>query len=372
LTHLSVLHVSQPTDGGVGVVAGRLVRDQVGRGWSVTVACPLDANLAAGARRDGADVMEWAAVREPGVRLGDEMRSLTRVIREVHPDVVHLHSSKAGLAGRLALRRRLPTVFQPHGWSFLAVGSKAKPVVAGWERWGARWTDAVVCVSDGERHLGAQQGVRANFVVIPNGVMVEAFGEQAVGSRAGARALLGLPPGPLAVCVGRLHEAKGQDLLLRAWADVESAVPEANLVLVGDGPDRAALEVVARPSVRFAGSTESVAQYMVAADVVVVPSRWEAGASLATVEAMASGRSVVANDVAGMGEALLPEAGAVVAVGDLRALADAVVTRLRTPGLADREGARGRVRAESDFRLADRCQMFADLYQDVLSRRGRC
>ena len=76
-----------------------------------------------------------------------ETQRLRRLISQVDPDVVHLHSAKAGLAGRLAVRGTRPTLFQPHGWSWLAArGATARGALA-WERLAARWTD-VSCASE--------------------------------------------------------------------------------------------------------------------------------------------------------------------------------------------------------------------------------
>src|SRR3954452_8749472 len=117
----SVLHVSQPVDYGVGRCVAMLVEDQVRRGWEVTVAAPPDGELPAEIARIGAPLVPWPAMRSPGRGVVGEARRLAAAVRRIRPDVVHLHSSKAGLSGRLALRGSVPTLFQTHGWSFLAV-----------------------------------------------------------------------------------------------------------------------------------------------------------------------------------------------------------------------------------------------------------
>jgi glycosyltransferase involved in cell wall biosynthesis len=360
---LRVLHVSQPTDAGVARVVADLVADQVAAGLDVATACPPDGPLAGRARRLGAAVLRWPASREPGPALAPEAVALARLVARHRPDLVHLHSSKAGLAGRLAVRGRVPTVFQPHAWSFLAAPGLMRPACVAWERYATRWTHRVVYVSDRERRDGERLGIRAAGVVVPNGVDLAEF---AAGDRAGrdrARAALGLGPGPVAVCVGRLCRQKGQDLLLAAWPRVQAAVPEARLVLVGDGPARAELAAAAPPGVVLAGPAADPRPWYAAADVVALPSRWE-GMALVQLEAMASGRCVVATDTGGARE-LLPDPAAVVPVEDVAALADALSTRLAEPSLAAAEGAAGRARAcaEHDIRqVAPRVrQVYADL-----------
>jgi glycosyltransferase involved in cell wall biosynthesis len=324
------------------------VGDQLARGWAVTVACPAEGWLGHAARMAGAEVLHWEATRDPGPSVPGEVRRLRRVLAAVGPDVVHLHSAKAGLAGRLAVRGRVPTLFQPHAWSFLAAtGAQGRAALA-WERFAVRWTARLVCVSDSERELGERSGIRGRAAVVPNGVDLGRFRPYDAAGRAEARARLGLHESPTAVCVGRLAPQKGQGDLLDAWSVVRAAVPGAQLVLVGDGPDADVLarRAEAAPGVRLTGARDDVPDWLAAADVVVVPSRWE-GMALVPLEAMACGRSVVATDVIGIADSVVPAAGAVVPAGDTAELAAALVERLRDPGQADAEGWAGRIHVEA-------------------------
>jgi glycosyltransferase involved in cell wall biosynthesis len=274
-----------------------------------------------------------------------ETRCLARIVGEVSPDVVHLHSSKAGLAGRLAVRGRRPTVFQPNGWSFEAATGLERRSALMWERLGARWTSLIVCVSDAERRRGEETRIQASWRVVPNGIDLESFSFADEAERHAARLRLSLGNQPLVVTVGRLVRQKGQDVLLDAWPWVLDRVPDATLVIVGDGPERASLERSGAPSTVFAGARDDVVDWLAAADVVALPSRWE-GMALTMLEAMARGRSVVSSDVAGSREALADKAGAVVPREDPGALADAITLRLRDPHRAAEEGAAGRMLAE--------------------------
>ena len=128
----------------------------------------------------------------PGRRRSAETRSLGDMIREIGPDLVHLHSSKAGLCGRLALRGRLPTVFQPQAWSFHAAGGAVGWAAAAWERRGARWAHALVCASETERADGERAGIKAAWRVIYNGVDVERLSAVGEEEQRDARERLGL------------------------------------------------------------------------------------------------------------------------------------------------------------------------------------
>ena len=351
-------------DAGVARCVADLVTDQVARGWEVTVACPSDGWLHDEIERLGARHVHWLAWRPPGPRVFGEVRRLRRILDSVAPDVVHLHSSKAGLAGRLALRGRLPTVFQPHAWSFEAASGAVRKGAVAWERFGARWAHVIVCVSHAERQHGVDEGISANWQVVPNGVDLDAFSEASPEERARARERLELPTGPLAVCVGRLSHQKGQDVLLEAWPSVLDGVQGAQLALVGSGPDEERLRSAARDGVLFAGQRDDVHDWLAAADVVVMPSRWE-GMSIGLLEALARGRSVVATDVAGSAEAIGDDAGAVVPVGDTLALADAITARLQSSELAAAEGHAARARAEGSYDLRRTTAAIAELYSEL-------
>ena len=358
---LSVLHVAQPTEAGVPTCVVQLLEDQVERGFHVSVACPSVSTIVPRAKALGVPHSTWEAGQSPGLRVPAEVRRLARIIENVGPDVIHLHSAKAGLAGRLAVRGRLPTVFQPNGWSFEATDGLEGRGALAWERHAARWASLIVCVSEDERARGESVGIRGRWRVVRNGVDLATYTYADDVERADVRGRLELGSGPLAVCVGRLTRQKGQDVLLDAWPSVAARVPGAWLVLVGDGPDRERLHARNVPAVSFVGRRDDVAAWLAAADVVVLPSRWE-GMALTMLEAMARGRSVVATDVSGTRESLRGEAGIVVGREDPGALADALAARLLDRELAIAEGTRGRELAERFHDVRETAAAVTDLY----------
>jgi glycosyltransferase involved in cell wall biosynthesis len=222
-------------------------------------------------------------------------------------------------------------------------------VTLAWERFGQRWTTELICVSHGEREAGEAAGISAPVSITPNGVDLGQFLPAQDRERDAARRQLGLPDAPTVVCVGRLARQKGQEDLLDAWPRVREQVPSAQLVLVGDGPDRDLL--IARAArergVGLAGARPDVATFLAAADVIAAPSHWE-GMAIAPLEAMASGRSVVATTAAGMTDSVPSGAGSLVEVGEVDALARRLVERLLDPALAATEGAFGRAHVEAN------------------------
>lgn len=379
---LTILHVAQPGSGGVAAVVLDLVRAQRADGHEAVVACPKDTPLACRLAQAGIAVEPWAAARAPGPGLPGETRRLRRIIRRRQPDVLHLHSSKAGLAGRLAVRGRIPTLFQPHAWSFVAVDGAMRAASLEWERLAARWADRVVCVSEQERDVAERNSVRARFHVVPNGIDVERFqpGDRAAARASAPIAAMGLrPQAPLVVCLGRLCRQKGQDVLLAAWGRVLEQVGTARLALVGDGPETDRVRSLIAADRRLAGvfvsgAAEDPRPWYHAAHLVVLPSRWE-GMALVPLEAAACGRRVVASDVAGVRESLPPEreSWSVVAPDDPSALADAMAAALqdlaRDPlawAAAERK-AFAYARAEHDF--ARTARDIARIYVHTLTAR---
>jgi glycosyltransferase involved in cell wall biosynthesis len=291
------MHVTQPVDGGTAAVVRQLVAGDLSNGRSVTIASP-GGELETFARDLGVRWMDLPMTRQPGAADLAAVRRLRQLLPSV--DVVYLHSSKAGAVGRLALaslssERRPRCVFVPHAWSWY-VGGTAAPVYRQFERLASRWTDAIVAVSTSEAQDGRTTLPAAadyKLVLIENGVDVTAF------SASGAAIPRG--PDPLVVCVGRLCRQKGQDSLIRALAMLPDRT--VRLVLVGDGPDAPQLRDLAHSlglddRIEFVGATDPRPYYR-AADVVVLPSRWE-GQSLVLLEAMACGSAVLTSPAAAL------------------------------------------------------------------------
>lgn len=353
---MKVVHVTQPVEAGVAVVVLALARAQQERGWDVGIACP-PGWLQDQARKAGIPLHTWHATRSPGPRTALELRALRRILRQHKPDVVHLHSSKAGLA-RLVLRGEVPTIFQPHLWSFRVATGMLSKACRHWEAWASRWTTTLLCVSDDELEAGREAEVSARAEVVCNGVDTKVL-----------TPLVKTDDTPTAVCVGRLAHQKGQDLLLEAWPHVLEKVPDAELLIVGDGPMAAQLRARHHPNVRWHGHSDAVDAFYAEADVVVLPSRAE-GMALVPLEAMACGRPVVAFDVEGVAQSI-GDAGEVVPPGDTKALAQAIALRLADRELAAAEGKRGRERAETLFDRDRMTHQIVTLTERLVTEEGR-
>jgi glycosyltransferase involved in cell wall biosynthesis len=253
-------------------------------------------------------------------------------------DLVHAHGLRAGLvaalARRLGRRRGQPLVLTLHNALQEGTGPK-QALLRRAEGATVRAADLVLAVSSdlaaNARRLGAHD-VRLSPAFAPPRPPARRTAAQ-------VRAELGLDDGrPLVVAVGRLHPQKGYDVLLDAvasWSD-DPRLPSTPLVAVaGDGPLEA--ELAARIAagdlpVRLLGRRDDVADLLGAADVCVLPSRWE-GSPFTGQEALRSGTPLVATRAGGMPE-LFGDGAAFVPVGDATALGEAVVRVLTDPAHA--------------------------------------
>jgi glycosyltransferase involved in cell wall biosynthesis len=355
-----ILIVTQATVDGVAVCVRDLVQAAVTRGYELTVACPSTGALAAWVQERRATWRRLDMRRSPHPTDVAAVMRLRQLARD-HA-VVHLHSSKAGAVGRLALvslgRRRPPSVFTPHGWSWL-VGGWLAPVYRLLERVMMPWTTAVVAVSAEERSHGqAVLGPRAARILVnPNGVDVSRFRpEGPLAERTGE---------PLVVFVGRLCHQRAPDVAVAALPLMRT--PAVRLRLVGEGEDRAAIEkqvdaLGLTGRVELAGFRPDPAPDLRAADVVIVPSRYD-GMALVLLEAMACGAAVVATRVAG--SSALEGSGVLVPVEDSLALAQAVDVLLADPDRRKELGLAARRRAVERYSLEQSLDAILALWQDL-------
>jgi glycosyltransferase involved in cell wall biosynthesis len=180
---------------------------------------------------------------------------------------------------------------------------------------------------------------------------------------------------PTLLAVARLVRQKGLDILIQAMRPIKDSVPDARLLLAGDGPERPALERLARDvgladSVSFLGHRDDVDDLMRSAWILVHPSRWE-GFGLVLLEAMKQGLPIVAARVSAVPEIVIPEAtGLLVPPEDPRALAEAAIRALGDERFRRDAGMRGFERLVERFSAERMARETAAIYDRVVSREG--
>ena len=289
-------------------------------------------------------------------------------------DVLHTHSYKPNLYGRLAglLCRHAGLKMIAHYHN--QYDNK-------WEKDGAliydqllaHSTDALIaCSQSVAEHIAARIGVAPQRVhVVLNGVEAERF---AGGDAVQARRELGVPQYvPVLGCVGRISEQKGQEEFIRAAALVHQAFPDALFLVIGSADDEALLarlrglgdELGLGAVLRFTGHLSDMPMVYAALDILVAPSRWE-GFGLMLAEAMAAAKAIVATRAGAIPEVVIEnETALLVPPRDAPALATAMLTLLRDPARARAMGLRGVQRAR-DFSWERSGQRLNLLYQKVL------
>lgn len=306
-------------------------------------------------KRRGADVAALLRARAA-------MRRRPGGILHTHNATAHYHAIAAGTG-----RRFDAIVNTRHGMGDIDPSSRRERLY----RHALRRTDSVVAVCEAARTRLANSGAAARRAlhVIPNGIRTERFAVSSPEARAGMTQALGLSDAARIVgTVGRLHPAKDQAGLIRAFAIVRKAMPEGILVIVGDGALREELETVARETgvadaVRFLGDRDDIDRLLPGFDVFALPSLTE-GYSVALVEACASALPVVATDVGGNGEIIRHgDNGLLVPARDGGALAAALLMLLRDQGLAASMGRAGRKWALAEGSLQAMVARYAALYE---------
>ncbi len=379
---MHVLHVMEATIGGTRRHLVDVALGQIRAGLQVTVA--------ASTLRDPGFPTDLDRLEEAGVRVERlpmvreirpttdlrHLRALGALLRDTDPDVVHTHSSKAGVLGR---RASLATgigvrVHTPHTFAFLfgaLFGRTKRALFRTIERQLARSTHALIAVSSSEAETMRASGVvsPAKVHVVPNGIDP--------GRVAGAApidlASTGLDPElPTAVVIGLVYGAKGQDLAIEALA--REGLDGLQLLFVGPGQtaelEARAAELGVRRRIAFTGARNDVPAILAAADWLLLPSRWE-GMPYVVLEAMAASRAVVATPVDGARDLVVDGVTGYLADSiDVEAVA-AGLRRALHAGAAHRSqlGAAGRARLEGAYTVEAMVAGLTGVYEGALGSR---
>lgn len=368
-----VLLVMEPPDGGVAENVMRLALGLPEHGWAPSVAGPLDA-------------ITYPVLREAGVPLarlplergfGDpptDLRALRRlgaILRDGRFDLVHVHSAKAGVLGRIAaLATGIPVVYSPHCFPFVGPWGLPRRLFAlTVERALGPPSDAILCVADEERRLAIEEHLApaCRLHVVHNGSPACATGLERHEELEAFRG-----PGPLAACLTVLREQKSVDVFLDAVPRVLAELPDARLAVVGDGPLRDELHHRARALAldperfRFFAFRPPAARQLATIDLFVLPSSWEAF-PISILEAMACGVPQVATNVGGTSEALVDgETGLLCPPRDPGALAERLVEALSDDARRAAMGVAARRRHDRLFTVERMVARTAEVYEKAL------
>jgi len=377
---IRVLEVVEATTAGVKKHVLSLVKTLDQARFSVAVACPRVRSQAYG---DTSFVEELARLGRIPVSLVEMRReihifadtkalaALYRIIQKGRYHIVHAHSSKAGVLGRLAARwAGIPVIlYTPHGFAFRGVRNR----LLRWayiqiERLCSLWTDRIICVSLTERQeaFGHRIAPANRLVVIENGLDL---GEcvPLPDPQTKKRQLDLDPDAPIVGTIGRLSWDKGFQYFLESAVEVTKAYPRAQFLIVGDGEARRDLEHLAMdlgisPRTIFTGFRPDSLEVLALMDIFVLASPYEA-MPYTVLEAMASAKPVVAIEGTGAQDAVRQgETGLLVPPRAPEALAADIVEKLRDKARAQAMGLAGREVVASRFTLAQMVHQTEELY----------
>ena len=325
----------------------------------------------------GGAVADWLAEAGVPVHVLDlrwrldvrKLWQLAGLLREHRVELLHTHLFHADLAGRLAAGMAgVPHLVH----TVHTVEARFRPWQYAFARLTSGRADRIVCVSESARRAHARRSGLGpqHYQVIHNGVDVKAFAPQPQ-QRERLRREWGIRDDqPLAAYVGRLDYEKGTDLLMSAVAQLGARQSPAAVVIAGDGP----MNPVVRNFIehgeggsgcRYLGFVQDVRPLLWAADMLVMPSRWE-GFGLAAAEAMAAGLPVVGTRIAGLSDVVVDkQTGLLVEPGDPTALAEAILVLGRDADLRHRLGQAGMDRVAQRFTIEANIAAHERLYEQI-------
>jgi len=279
---------------------------------------------------------------------------LYRLLREGNYDIVHTHLIHADLYGTLAAKLAgVPIIVST---KHADDPFRRYPFYAFLDRLASKFANKIIVISDSLRRFFAEvEGLDLGKIIrIYYGLDAVKFEVHSLGGSS-VREEFGIKSNaPLAGIVARLDPQKGHTYLLTAFAQVVEALPEARLLVVGDGYLRGDLERQARElgiahQVIFTGWRDDVPRVMTELDLLILSSLSE-GFGLVLLEAMAAAKPIVASQVSAIPEIVIDgETGILVPPKDPDALAEALIKLLRNPALAREMGRKGRKRLEKEF-----------------------
>jgi len=283
----------------------------------------------------------------------------------LNPDIVHCHSTKAGLLGRLAAKSlNISVVFTAHGWAFTdGVGAKKQKIYAHVERVLSKFSDAIITVSEYDRQHGFKHNVGTQQLVttVHNGV------PDVIKSTNNTQ-----NPVPKLIMVARFEEPKDQYFLINTLAKLPKNL-DWRLDLIGDGPNLQKCKDLTKSKqldnkIIFHGQSFKVQEFLNQADIFILISKYE-GFPLTILEAMRASLPIIASDVGGVKESVTAQNGFLIPKNDSIALRTALVNLITDAKLRAQLGNNSREAYEKNFTFDIMLGKTLAIYNKILAQR---
>jgi glycosyltransferase involved in cell wall biosynthesis len=364
----------------------------------------FEVHLAAGEIEPGEDYSDWSGRAEEyadalfilpklrrSVQLLDDLRAIREIeklIKKERYQVVHTHTSKAGILGRIAARRAgVPIVvhtFHAFGWQVAQTQEHSawrkhatflkEQFFVGVERYGAAISDGLIAVADLNKQeaIARKVGSPEKIVTIYSGIDMERFNVSAVDRRALCQQLELDPDRPIVGMIGRLSTQKAPLDFVKAAQQVCRSNSQVQFVMVGDGPLATAVKkaIGQEQRIKVLGFMEQVTDIFSVLDVFALSSLWE-GLGRALTEAMIMNVPVAATRVGGIPEVVVDkETGLLSDPGNPQQLADNILWLLNHPAEARKISARARNRVVPAFSGSYMVERIEAFYERLLVEKG--
>lgn len=379
-----IIHIhTLPVISGSGLNTYLTMRGMDRTAYEVELACAPGGKLIDLIRGQGMKVRLFKNLVQPLHPLKDLLGliDLTRFLRKKRYHIVHTHNSKAGFIGRLAAKwAGVPIIVHTvHGFAFHDREPAWRQILfRNLERLASRWCDKMVFISQPLIDWALRDRItrREKIQKIYSGIELDHFEPVPDGEKKALKEAWGIrEEAPVVGIVSKLWEGKGHTVLIHAFEGLKQEIPEAVLVIVGEGYLRDKLSDLVdrlglKGSVLFTGFQMDVRRIIATFDVAVLPSFFE-GMGRVLLEAMAMGKPVVASSVGGIPDLVHHgKTGLLVTPGSVSQLKSGLLTLIRNKALAKEMGKEGRKRISEEFSAGRMAQSIEKLYRELLQTKG--
>lgn len=292
---------------------------------------------------------------------------IKKYLKQLNPDIVHCHSSKAGLLGRLVAKSlNLPVVFTAHGWAFTeGISSKKQKIYSSLERFLAKASDHIITVSEYDRQHGFKYDVGSPEIVetIHNGVPDIKIPNY----------IKNFDPIVKLIMVARFEDPKDQYFLIQALCKLPLQL-NWKIDFLGEGPNLQKCKNLVNKNnlgnkVIFHGQSIKVKEFLNDADIFILISNYE-GFPLTILEAMSVGLPIIASDVGGVKESVQSTNGYLIPRGDLNTLVESIKDLIVDKNLRQQIGQGSRELYENLFSFNIMLKKTLNVYNTVLKNRA--
>jgi glycosyltransferase involved in cell wall biosynthesis len=381
---INILHIhTLPIISGSGINTFISMNGMDKHRYKVDLACAPGGPLIGLVQSHHMDVIPFRNMVQPIHPFRDmlTLAELTHYLKKNKYDIIHTHNSKAGFLGRLAGRwAHVPVIIHTvHGFAFHMQEPAWRQILFRLlERRASRWCDKMIFISQPLIDWALRERIVGNdkIIKIYSGIDLNQFRPVSEETKARIRRKwhMGVEDAVIGI-VSKLWEGKGHSTLIKAFQEVKKAIPNAKLVIVGEGYLQDSLhalvnELGLNDSILFTGFQMDVSEIIATFDVAVLPSFFE-GMGRVLLEAMAMGKPLIASRVGGIPDLVEDSVNGILTVaGDVQGLAKVIQQILGDKNLSDRMGQAGRNRVTEQFSAAMMVRNIENVYLECLKAKG--